>query len=570
MTSMTMVGGLVAPAPQWRLGELGELLKEHMTTKIESLDQLTLYMQRNDADMLYGGRMLAQIDAILDDLRRNGISRDLAVAVESARPGTIPKNVQSLLTSNYTRTHQKETIAALESWKEAGKLGLVVLVITAVLKMLGWILANGSGYSPDASGKDFADRVEYVDKVKASIDTRIEKVQENVRPEAKATAQVCQCASVQDAYTDALSKGKVQQGGAKQAAVAAVKLDKVIAKVKGQGWVDYASLRAGKSVFAGIFDDIVAGKGNANDVIEMAINRMLRDYHVGDAVFTQRGGGLVYASLPERLRKAGIRVPVDTVFTIANNRFGELAAYFNSVAKGFDDLRQVDLSKENPDLHAVRTSFAAAIRTLNDTLATSIPDVSKKGMALDTMPAAAMNEQQASTLIGYGDPVGFINDKVIVAAGYESYLNGTSFGLISDQLKPNDGELEVILSAVCLMLNKDNISTNTNVSNMSGYKKLEADVELLVSKIETWQKDMQRNKNIDLNKLGRDLAAASLEQRSDSLNLGREISMEYQDTPDFFATLRKQMSYVRQICRGVLGMNRVITTSSKNVILKSK
>lgn len=146
MTSMTMVGGLIAPAPQWRLGEMGELLKEHMNTKIESLDQLTLYMQRNDADMLYGGRILAQIDAILDDLRRNGISRDLAVAVESARPGTIPKNVQKILTSNYTRTHQNETIAALESWKEAGKLGLLVLLVTAILKILSWLMANGGDY----------------------------------------------------------------------------------------------------------------------------------------------------------------------------------------------------------------------------------------------------------------------------------------------------------------------------------------------------------------------------------------------------------------------------------------
>lgn len=566
MTSMTMVGGLVQPAPQWRLGELGELLRDHMNTKIESLDQLTLYMQRNDADLLYGGRILAQIDAILDDVRRNGISRDLAVAVESARPGTIPKNVQSILTSNYSRTHQKETVAALESWREAGKLGLVVLVITAVLKILSWILSNSNGYKGPASSS--ADVAEYKAKVQATVDAKVEAVPEAKRAEVKASTVSLHCTSVLEAYLGSIN-GKVKPQDMQKMAVAALKLDKTIEKVKGGQAIDEASLRAGKSVFTRLFTGMAEDSRNANDVLDNALSILLGDHHFGDAVFTRQGAGKIYALFPESMRKAGIRVPCDTAFTMANNRFGELAAYFQGVEKGFEALRTVDLTAKNADLTNAKARFSSAIRVLNDMLATTIPDVSSKGISFDTMPTVAMTEQQAGTMIGYSEPVQFIGGKILMTAGYESYLNGTSYNLIREKLSLTDGQREVLLGAVCAMADTSNISNNTNVTNMAGYRKLESDVDKLISTIETWQKDVSRNKNVDLNKLGSELATQAAEQRSDSLNLGREITTEYNDSPDFFATLRKHMTYVRQIARGIIGMNRVADNSSRNTVLRT-
>jgi hypothetical protein len=115
--SMEMTGN--ATHPKWRLGEIGEVLRSRMAERIDSVNQLNLYMQRNEADLIYGSRLILQIDAILDEVRRAGLSKDVAVAVESSRPGTIPEAVRKILTSNYTRTHQKETIVALESWANA-------------------------------------------------------------------------------------------------------------------------------------------------------------------------------------------------------------------------------------------------------------------------------------------------------------------------------------------------------------------------------------------------------------------------------------------------------------------
>ena len=574
MTSMTMVGGLVAPAPQWRLGEMGELLKEHMNTKIESLDQLTLYMQRNDADMLYGGRILAQIDAILDDLRRNGISRDLAVAVESARPGTIPKNVQKILTSNYTRTHQNETIAALESWKEAGKLGLLVLLVTAILKILSWLMANGSDYkapSNDSGPTSSAATQAYnndIAKLKDAIVTTVEKVPESKKKEAQAAMEMIKSTAVLSAYQAAV---KSNPKGAVQARldVCALKLDKVLEKVQGRQSADWRSKVLGKSIFTKLFATILEGRGNASNVIELAVESLLTECHVGDAVFARQPCGKLYALLPPELRKAGIRLPCQTVFQIANHSYIELSAYFDSVKNQFDKLRTVDWKgvkdpgwERTNDAHYAEI-FAGSMRVLNDILATSIPDVSGKGISFDSMPTVAMTEAQAGNLIGYDDPVEFVGNKVMVSAGYESYLNASSWVLIKEKIGLNESQLEALLGATCQMSDVTAIAPARGIINIEGYRSMEKRADAMMKSIEDWQKQL-KTQGADTNAVAQVISKAIVARRSDSLNMGREIGMELQDG-DFFAILRKQMTYVRQISRGIVSMNRCAQASKRNV-----
>lgn len=574
MTSMTMVGGLVAPAPQWRLGEMGELLKEHMNTKIESLDQLTLYMQRNDADMLYGGRILAQIDAILDDLRRNGISRDLAVAVESARPGTIPTNVQKILTSNYTRTHQKETIAALESWKEAGKLGLLVLLVTAILKILSWLMNNGGDYKPpaaDTGPTSSAATQTYNDtivKLKEDIPTVTEKAPDSKKKEAQAAMEMIKSTAVLSAYQHAM---KSNPKGAVQARldVCALKLDKVLEKVHGRQAADWRSSVLGKSIFNRLFASILEGRGNASNVIELAVESLLTECHVGDAVFARQPCGKLYALLPPELRKAGIRLPCQTVYQVANNCYVELASYFQAMTKQFDKLRETDwkhINEPNFDRSWDATYpelFASTMRVLNDIMATSIPDVSSKGMSFDSMPTVAMTEQQASTLIGYDDPVQFVGNKVLVSAGYESYLNASSWPLIKEKIRLNESQLEELLGATCQMSDVTALAPGQNIISIDGYRQLEKKAEEMMKSIQDWQKQL-KTQGADTNAVAQYLAKAITTRRSDSLNLGREIGMELHDG-DFFAILRKQMSYVRQISRGIVALNRCAQATKRNV-----
>ena len=574
MTSMTMVGGLVSPAPQWRLGEMGELLREHMNTKIESLDQLTLYMQRNDADMLYGGRILAQIDAILTDLRRNGISRDLAVAVESARPGTIPKNVQSILTSNYTRTHQKETIAALESWQEAGKIGLLVLVVTAVLKILSWLMNNGGDYKAPSAGSGpmsteaITARREELQKLQAKIPTIVNQVPSSKQSESTATMKMLKSTAVLDAYQRAIktnSKGAI----AARLDVCALKLDKVLEKVKGTEAVDWRSTVMGHSIFNKLFSAIVDGHGNASNVTELAVESLLTECHVGDAVFASKSCGKLYALLPDVLRKAGIRLPCNTTFTVANNQFGEFNAVFDSLTRNFNHLRTIEWKTLDDDAWGKMRSqfFGDTLHRFNEILATVVPDVSGKGMSYDTAPTVAMTEQQASTLIGYGDPIQFIGGKVLMTAGYESYLNASSWLLIKEKLSLTEAQLEALLGACCAMTDVTVCAPARGIIDIDGYRNLEKKAEQMVKSIEEWQKKL-KTQNVDVNWVARMITNAASEQRTDSLNLGREITMDLQDG-DFFATLRRHMTFVRQFARGIVAMNRCAQASKRNVTYKN-
>lgn len=571
MTSMTMVGGLIAPAPQWRLGELSDVLREHMNTKVDSLDQVTLYMQRNDADLLYGTRMLTQLDAIIADLRRNGISRDLAVAVESARPGTIPKNIQKILTSNYTKIHQNETVAALESWREAGKLGLIIMAVTAVLKLLSWLMSNGTGYKgPSTNWNDRRENMQkYAEKIKVPDAYSPDAPTTSKSPAPVAVASIDKMVSlaVKDAYISAL-KHIDKSTDETKLTVAAMRLDQLLSKAKGIEAIDNAAYIAGFSPFTAVMISIARGETSSNDIIDGAITALLYEFRLGDAVFTRKGAGLISALMPDSFQSAGIMVPNDVTFKVCSARFGELDGYFKQMSHLFDRLRKVDFTADKVDLSYVQGSLVEAITQLNDVMTVLIPDVSAKGIRYDSMPCVAMLEKQAQNVIGYSDPIEFINNKVLLAAGYESYLNASSWYLLKEKGLLNDSEQTKVLAAICSMAELPHISTDTRITNIDGYRKLEQEVTAMIKGIETWQKEMSRAK-IDINKIGHDIVEALSAQRSDSLNMGRELSMEYRDNADFFMVMRKQMAYVRQISRGVIGMNRVAEASGRNVLIKA-
>lgn len=566
MTSMTMAGGLVGTAPQWRLGEMGQVLKEHMKHKIDSLDQLNLYMQRNDADMLYGSRILAQIDAILDDVRLNGISKDLAVAVESTRPGTIPKNVQSILTSNYTRTHQKETIAALESWKEAGKVGLIVLVVTAILKILSWIMDNGKGYKGKVTTGD-VDAM--LGKVKEDLDRMYEEEKSSGATDLDYFKDTLKVTAVRRAYAEARDSAnkKTVTKAVDRLGVAALRLDKVLADIGAENSLNVLMTAVGKSPFTKLFRSYLddGQRANPNGVLNDAIAELF-GWGLADAVFTNKAATNVFALLPKDMRSAGIRVPNEVVFQVVNARANELNGFFKNLQAGFHAMREMSSQpQDNYDLKRPLQNFGDAIRTLNDVLVTVIPDVSKKGIGPDTPPTVACGETQAENLVGYSSPIEFVGGKVLVVSQYGSYLNASSWASWVEKNSPTDTDSKAILSALTVMLDPDAMTRNTSVTNMSMYRTLESEVSKTIDEIEAWGKKMkQMGASADMDQIGKTLLAGISEERTDSLSMGRELGMEYQDSPDFFSVLRKQLGYVRAICGGAIGLQTVINNSNRH------
>ena len=67
--SMEMTANIAQP--QWKLDELPALLEQRMEERIDSVSQLNLYMQRNEADLIYGSRLIARLNrCVLAQSRR--------------------------------------------------------------------------------------------------------------------------------------------------------------------------------------------------------------------------------------------------------------------------------------------------------------------------------------------------------------------------------------------------------------------------------------------------------------------------------------------------------------------
>jgi len=583
MTSMTEVGGLVATAPQWRLGEMGNLLQEHMSHKINSLDQLNLYMQRNDADLLYGTRILAQIDAILDDVRRHGISRDLAVAVESTRPGTIPKNVQKILTSNYTGTHQRETVAALESWKEAGRMGLIILVLTAILKIISWIVESGKGYKGNTNPKTAADKVE---EYKTKTDEKWQAAAEtppaapkSVKPddwkrEYESLADTLTCASVKSAYLDATKE--LSSRSLSQLTAAALRFDALIKNANAGDYVDTVTAVSGRNPIAPLLKDVASGEKGAGSVGGL-VAELLR-MNVAEGVFSPQAAAKAYGMLPSGMRQAGVRIPNEAVFRMMANRAPELNSFFQSAGKAFDSLSSVMSQKQDgvkwkdDEIRKPGEEFAHAMRFLNDYLATVIPVVKGGKFTAETSPTIAIvGSNNTDNLIGYDEPTEFVGNSILVCAQYGAYLNSSFVSSYTERRGLNDDEAGGVLQALVVMAN--GLSTNTGVTNFNAYSKMESDVKTLIERIQSWEKSMSRNREgaAAIQSIGEALLSVMMEERSDSLNLGRELSADYKDRDgDFWQGLRKNLNYIRRICMGTVGMQNIISKSQNNPFIKGK
>ncbi|QQO90547.1 hypothetical protein pEaSNUABM42_00063 [Erwinia phage pEa_SNUABM_42] len=584
MTSMTEVGGLVSTAPQWRLGEMGNLLQEHMNHKISSLDQLNLYMQRNDADLLYGSRILAQVEAILEDVRRHGISRDLAVAVESTRPGTIPKNVQKILTSNYTGTHQRETVAALESWKEAGRMGLIILVLTAILKIISWIVESGKGYKGNTNPKTAADKVE---EYKTKTDEKWQAAAEapppapkSVKPddwkrEYESLADTLSCASVKAAYLEATKE--LSSRSLSQLTAAALRYDALIKNASAGDYIDTVTAVSGRNPIVPLLKDVASGEKGAGSVGGL-VAELLR-MNVSEGIFTPQAAAKAYSMLPKGMHEAGVRIPNESVFRMMANRAPELNSFFQSAGKGFDALSAMMSQKHEQnkwndnDLHKPGTEFAHAMRYLNDYLATVIPVVKGGKFTAETSPTiAVVGTLSGGGLIGYDEPTEFLGNTVLVCAQYGAYLNSSFLSSYTERRGLNDDEAGGVLQALVVMAN--GLSTNSGVTNFNAYSKMEGEVKTLIDRIQTWEKSMSRSREgaHALQVIGAGLLSVMMEERSDSLNMGRELSADYKDqsSGDFWMGLRKNLNYIRRICMGTVGMQNIISKSQNNPFIKGK
>lgn len=554
--SMEMTGNV--PHPQWRLGEIGEVVRSRMEERIDSVSQLNLYMQRNEADLIYGSRLLMQIEAILHEVRRSGLSRDLAVAVESTRPGTISPVVRSILTSNFTKTGQNETVVALESWANAGKIGLIILALTSVIKLLGWIMEKGSGFAGDG-GRDEGEYKEGVDN-KA----------ESFKVDGTTVLDQLNITAIKDAYMEA---AKGLKGRALENLNLAVTLaDEVFTNMKAEEYLNALSNAQKRSPFINLFKGYSERRQSQQSVIHDLLDTLLQ-LNVTSGVYPHQTAEKAFQGLPPTVRKAGVKIPNELNYKQASNVVGELSGYFGNLQKAFHEISDPSLLDAyqkggKAQVEGIGQLFGQALQTLNTTLSSSISDGAGKGFTSSSFSVVAIKPEQERDLVGYNvyDNLGS-QRKLAVATG-TAFLSAACLEELRQNVKLSVGDEREIL-AVVVTLGKTGFTTNTYDTNLNKYSVLNKAVEQALKELEAWQKQM-KNSDGGFVKYISDVITNELKRNPSGLRTsGRELSMTYMDGDgDFFEALKANITLVKRLCEGVGSLQVVLSRAKLNPLVK--
>lgn len=565
--SMEMTGN--ATHPKWRLGEIGEVLRSRMAERIDSVNQLNLYMQRNEADLIYGSRLILQIDAILDEVRRAGLSKDVAVAVESSRPGTIPEAVRKILTSNYTRTHQKETIVALESWANAGKVGLVVLIMTAIIKIIGWIISNGNGFA----GNGEFDGEGYAEKVG-------EKAESFSQTENTIIGQL-KISAVKDAYIEA-SKG-LKGRDLENLNLAIAMADEVFTNMNAEEYLNDLSSALGRSPFTELFKGYTKKRQSSQQVIHDLLDTLLQ-HNVTYGIYPIEVGKKAWQALPKSAREAGVRIPNLLNFHQMSNVASELIGYFGSlqsafkamidpsVAEGFKNQQGSTTTHNgkqvNKAAHDTALIFGQALAQLNTTMNFIISDVSRKGFEYATAPLVVIPENKVRGLVGHDDGVDFVPGKVLVNAQASAFLGRECLEQMRQAGTLSVGDERELL-AVVVTLGKQGFTNDTAATNLNRYSALDKAVNNTIRVLEQFQKATKDN--VEYVNLISEVIMNELNQPSGLRTDGRELSMVLfspDGDEDLFVGLRRNLSLVRRCCGAAATLQTILNLAKRNPLVK--
>lgn len=565
--SMEMTGN--ATHPKWRLGEIGEVLRSRMAERIDSVNQLNLYMQRNEADLIYGSRLILQIDAILDEVRRAGLSKDVAVAVESSRPGTIPEAVRKILTSNYTRTHQKETIVALESWANAGKVGLVALIMTAIIKIIGWIISNGNGFA----GNGEFDGEGYAEKVG-------EKAESFSQTENTIIGQL-KISAVKDAYIEA-SKG-LKGRDLENLNLAIAMADEVFTNMNAEEYLNDLSSALGRSPFTELFKGYTKKRQSSQQVIHDLLDTLLQ-HNVTYGIYPIEVGKKAWQALPKSAREAGVRIPNLLNFHQMSNVASELIGYFGSlqsafkamidpsVAEGFKNQQGSTTTHNgkqvNKAAHDTALIFGQALAQLNTTMNFIISDVSRKGFEYATAPLVVIPENKVRGLVGHDDGVDFVPGKVLVNAQASAFLGRECLEQMRQAGTLSVGDERELL-AVVVTLGKQGFTNDTAATNLNRYSALDKAVNNTIKVLEQFQKATKDN--VEYVNLISEVIMNELNQPSGLRTDGRELSMVLfspDGDEDLFVGLRRNLSLVRRCCGAAATLQTILNLAKRNPLVK--
>lgn len=560
------------PHPNWSLGDLPELVRHYEQKEIQTEEDLDSYVSEAEADLIYGSKLLLAIDRARELAGEKGVNRELLEDVEFQTGTALPvgESTRRLLTSAFSRTGQGEVTMALESSGKYGKVALLLVLLAALLKIVGWLISNGKAYSGAGADGGAAYAADVANKDTSSLP------EDSVAGKIKTTL-------IKDLYIDHYKD--LKDGQRVKFNTSILFLDSVLVRAKAEEFLNCLAAASNSKPFKGVFEACAAGEYKSQNEILVAAVADLLGRRVTSGIYTQAAVRRAWKAMPTEFRNAGVQIPCETVFA-------NYAAGINTLNSAILDLKDAfaglaalnldDVAQRKPDGVSVTRDgyksvvekpaqkFADGTRALMTDVVVPLTSFADNVQALDRLdgiiyPVVAVPPKVGEALCGY--EMGYSSElsKSIFVATQSSFfgleffeaMKGKGFNLGGDSA-------EKILAAI-VSLDIKAMSKSTRVTDLSAYNKLETSLENLRKEIESFGRNVQDQSTEAMSEMNgaisrqikRDVGMAP----GDPMGI---TNLAFNENVDFYRSVNIVMTLTKVICRGAATLQGVIDKSDRN------
>jgi hypothetical protein len=560
------------PHPNWTLGDLPDLVRHYEQKEIHTEQDLDTYLSEADADLIYGSKLLLAIDRALGTAKSKGINRDMLEDVEFQTGSLVPvgESTRRLLTSAYSRTGQGEVTMALESSGKYGKVALLLVMIAALLKIVGWLVSNGKAYSGSGADGGAAYATDVAGKDTSSL------------PEDSVATKL-KISLLKDLYIDHYKD--LKDGQRVKFNTSVLFLDNVLTRVKAEDYLNCLAAASNSKPLKGVFEACASGEYKSQNEILVAAVADLFNRRVTSGIYTQNAVRRAWKALPTEFRNAGVQIPCETVFANYVAGIDTLNTVILELKDGFTGLAGLDLNEvaqRKPDGVSVTRDgfksvverpaqkFADATRALMTDVVVPLTSFADNAQGLDRQdgilyPVLAVPPKVGEAMCGY--ELGYASDlsKSIFVATQSSYFGLEFFeAMKSKGFNLGGDSAEKILAAI-VALDLNAMSKSTRVTDLSAYNKLETSLETLRKEIEGFGESVKDQSSEALSEMNgaisrqikRDVGMAP----GDPMGI---TNLAFNENVDFYRSVNIVMSLAKVICRGAATLQGVIDKSDRN------
>lgn len=560
------------PHPNWGLGDLPDIVRHYQQKEIQTEKELEEYVNEADADLIYGSKLLLAIDQARLTVGAKGVNRDILEDVEfqTGQPLPIGESTRRLMTSAFSRTGQGEVVMALESSGKYGKVALLLVLLAALLKIVGWLVSNGKAYSGAGAdgGAAYASDVASKDTSGLPEDSVVDKIKTTL---------------LKDLYIDHYKD--LKDGQRVKFNTSVLFLDSVLTRAKAEEYLNCLAAASNGKPLKGVFEACANGEYKSQNEILVAAVADLLGRRVTSGIYTQNAVRRAWKALPAEFRNAGVQIPCETVFANYVGGIDTLNSVIVDLKGAFAGLAALDLNdvaQRKPDGVSVTREgfksvverpaqgFADATRALMTDVVVPLTSFADSAQSLDRLdgiiyPVVAVPPKVGEAMCGY--EVGYSSDmsKSMYVATQSSFfgleffeaMKGKGFSLGGDSAE------KILAAIVALDLNA--MSKSTRVTDLSSYNKLETSLENLRKEIETFGENVK------------DQSAEALSEMNGAISrqIKRDVGMApgdpmgitnlaFNENVDFYRSINIVMSLTKVICRGAATLQGVIDKSDRN------